>query len=271
VREVVLAVLAAALGAFAPPPAGAGEKGIRIRWKFPPGKRYIYEYSDTQGFSVSSGEEASDPTISPVGKSAGRLVIACDGDGDGAALHLAKTVTSLGIVAKAEPTEEKIRYRLLSDGTCLKEGSDLEEFPCIPLFVLPRRPLPAEDPVEQKMCVHLLPEMGGAPLHGKVTFKCTGTEELSGLNCVKYRAGYELRADRGKKVEGLNAEIDAAFAPAEGCFVSVDQKLTRVHENRTENEGASPPLPPKWQFVINISLRLKSVEDIPQESDAGSD
>jgi|GEM_PF-4058089 len=262
-RIVVLPTLLALVALVASLLQGAAseEEGIRIRWKFVPGKQYVYDYADEQAFSLSDDAKEAGQGASPVGKSTGRLVIACGKDST--ILTLTRTVTPLGIMATAGPTEEMITYRLLADGTCLKEGSDLDEFPGMPFFVLPRRPLSPEKPTGQGMVLQLLPEMGNPPLKGKATFTLLGRETVDGLDRVTYHTTYKLRTVRGRKTEGLDAEIEAVFAPEAGYFISVDQKLKRSHEISPKGDGTTSPVPPEWSFLINISLRLKAVEDIP--------
>ncbi|NQT19990.1 MAG: hypothetical protein HQ592_09815 [Planctomycetes bacterium] len=263
-KVIHLLVLSAALMLPARLAGGAEKEGTLMRWKFPAAVRYVYEYSDEQTIVFGDGKDADDDATSPVARSSGPLVIS---DGDVATLSLTKKVTPLGLMADVPPTEEKVSYRLLPGGTCLKEGSDLEEAPGIPFFFLPRRRLPPDEPVEEHFALELFSGLGDPPLEGNTTFTHLGTEKVNDMECVKYRAACRLRSERGKKSRGLDCDLDAVFAHMGGYFISVDQKLIMTHNNPSASEGGIIHVPEKFSFISRILLRLKSVEDVPSENE----
>ena len=173
----------------------------------------------------------------------------------------------MGLMADVPPTEEKVRYRLLPGGTCLKEGSDLEEAPGIPFFFLPRRRLPPDGPLKEDFALEFSPDLVDLPLKGNTTFTHLGTEKVNDMECVKYRAACRVRSEHGKESHTIDCDFDAVFAPIGGYFISVDQKFIITYNDPAASEGAIISVPDKLRFISRILLRLKSVEDIPSKNE----
>jgi hypothetical protein len=264
-KTVLLAVLAVSVVVLAILRVTAEEKPVLIKWKFVPGKQYVYEYgqqTDTLG-SYSDGKMEGSV------KGAGTITIVCDDDKTTA--HVELRITGGQMDGKEIPAEEAagmppldVRLPMLPDGTITQAGRAGEgpmQLLAELLFPLPPGRLTPGKALEQEGVTFA---MGPLSLEGKGKFEYESAVKANELDCVRYSASYDMTQQEGADGDiggpaKLKADSQVVFAPDAGYFISVKSRSEMDIITTSPMHGDEMNISMK----NTISLRLEAVEDIP--------
>ena len=264
-KTALLAVLVVCVVVLAILRVRAEDKPVSIKWKFVPGKQYVYAY----GQQMDTLSHYSDGKMEGSVKGAGTITIVCDDDKITA--HVKLRITGGQMDGEEIPAEEAseippldVRLPMLPDGTITQAGRDgggamqlLTEL----LFPLPPGPLTPGKALEQEGVAFA---MGPLSLKGKGKFEYKGAVNANELDCVRYSASYDMTQQEGADGDiggpaKLKADSQAIFAPDAGYFISVKSRSEMNMTTTSPMHGDEMNISMK----NTISLRLKAVEDIP--------
>jgi len=265
-----LAVLAVALVVVAPLHARAGEESVLIKWKFVPGKQYVYDYEQVV---VTAGTHADGKDEGSV-NGAGTITIVC-GDKQ-TTMHVQVKITGgmmNGEEAPAEMIAEMppldVKLRMLPDGTIGRAehaGGGSMQLLTELLFPVPPGPLTPGKAIEQEGVTF---SMGPLNLKGKGKFEYKAPVKANGMGCVLYDVSYDTahQEGAGDDIDGsmkLKADSKVVFAPDAGYFISVKSRSEMKMTTTSPMHGDEMTI----TMHNTVSLRLKAVEDVPKEDQA---
>ncbi len=280
-RITLMTVAGVALATLLLPGARAGEKPIEIKWKFVPGKQYVYTYEQK---TESSGEfGATKEKIESWVGAGGTMKVIC-GEGK-TTLRIEVKVTGGRMNDEDIPAEMlenmpplKTDLLMLPDGTIKEDKSAPEgtmQMMTAMLFPIPKKPLEPGETAEQEIAMPnpMLPNLKGGS-----TFKYMKATKAAGLDCTEYSVSYDM-AQKGTKEAPSEATLaggsEVIFAVEKGYFVSVKSTLNMDMLTTSPMMGGSMTLLMKTTMALQLkavedipmALQLKAVEDTPEEQE----
>jgi len=253
---------------------------VELKWKFPSGTKYTYDYS--QSMTWASGAKTDAKADGSEKMSAeGLMVITCTSEGATLKFNLSPTEAQ---VAGHEATQEqkdmlsqsyegpmdsggRIKQDKYSAGNNMQLLFDL-------IFPLPPKGLNVMEPVTQELVNF---SSGGiSNLNGEAIYTLKGVRYIGGISCADYHVSCKLKTVPDKKkaktidIEAsLTGEYDCLFAIEHGLFISVEG--TGTMNMNTEFNSKDNPVQMNMVLSQTTSLKFKSAEySQPSEEQQGS-